>query len=210
MKKKPMLSKKVYKVKEEYKRTIISVIGLSSGIGSTHTCIMFSIYLRNLSGKKVAILELNSKDDFEKIYKNFKPSYKENGTTGKRFAIRKVTYIQNVSEDEIINILNEDFSYIILDLGTNYKKYKNHILRSEIRLIVGSFTEWKQEELINFIEQNKKICGFERFIYLIKFANDFELKLFKKEYGIIALSLPFAPDPFVLQDDVEVIFDKVT
>lgn len=186
---------------------VIGLIGTHKGVGVTHTGIMLSNYISEKINGKTAFLECNENNDFRYLQMAYE-SLDESELT-KRFNIYNVTYYMNVRDDEVTEILNEDYEYFILDLGTEFQASKKEFLRSDIKLIIGSLTEWKREYLMSFFKSTNYYHLFEKWKYLIVFGHVEEIKELRKQWDYSIYPVPFEPDPFVLSKNSLKFFQKI-
>ncbi|MFP3155675.1 hypothetical protein LQZ18_14855 [Lachnospiraceae bacterium ZAX-1] len=119
--------------------------------------------------------------------------------TENNFWIHNVCFYANVEKNAMGAILNQDFQYFILDLGSDSQKGKEEFLRCSGKIVVGSLNPWKRQTYYHFIETTSiwEING--QCMYLSLFGNKRENKKCRCTYGINMESIPFILDPFQVE-----------
>lgn len=173
--------------------TTLGVMGTGPGTGVTHFSIMLAGYIGSKLRKKVALVELNRSRDFEEIQK----AYEGCSDEARRFRILDTVYYRSSSGEELTDILNEGYEYVVLDLGWEFSKNETEFLRSSKKIIVGSLCEWKRGRYVKFVEEHKGEDG--RWEYLSMPAMPGEIRDMRYSCGIKIRSIPFEPDPFLIR-----------
>lgn len=208
MKKNPILISNIVRGKKRTDKVVIGIVGTHTGVGVTHTGIMLSNYLSEHKSVKTAYLEMNEEDDFKHLLYAYERCTEETMEQN-HFHINHTTYYKNVRDSELVTIFNEDFEYLILDFGTEFNKNRSEFLRCDIKLVIGSLTEWKRHELFEFVEENSEMPGFVHWKYLIVFGQKRDLRIASHELHTKLEWIGFEPDPYVLSKESIKVFQKI-
>jgi len=193
-------------------QSLISIASISKGLGSTHTSILAAAYLNSM-GYKTEILECSATSNaFEQI-ENAYNGQKVNINNSKSFCIENVTYVKNISSDQVIENL-EDYTHIILDLGQFTEidtDFENEFLRSTVQILIAPGSLWKENEIQSFIKQNS-FLDFSKIKFLIPFADRQQIDDLKntfKDLNTEFYSVPLTTDPFYGTPQSDAIFEKI-
>lgn len=203
-----MLIQNLVSGKRKSDKIVIGLIGTHKGVGVTHLGIMLSNYLSKHKGFRVAYLEMNMEDDIKYLLYAFE-SDMDKLCEVNQFSIFNTTYYKNVRDPELIKILNEDYEYFILDFGTDFNKNKNELLRCDVKLVIGSLTEWKRQYLVQFIDNKRELPSFSNWKYLIVFGQRKDLIIASSEFHIKLNRIGYEPDPFLLSKESKDLFQKL-
>lgn len=131
--------------------TVIAVMGVGAGVGTTHTAIALAHVLSH-SFRKVVIAEMEAKSTaFQKLARIVGGSRASTGAQGCNFRIDRVQYVRTPSRSDMIELLTGQYEIIICDLGTGRsKELQEEFKRADISIVVGAAAEWKIEELERF------------------------------------------------------------
>lgn len=158
---------------------------------------MLGNYLGSKEKKKTAVVEFNKHNEFGEIQK-FCTGSSDIGNLGKKFKIANTTYYKNVSESMLLEILNEDYEYIIYDFGTDYTENQNEFLRCSKKIVVGSLSEWKQTQYGIFLDSTTEERKKGNWEFLELFGNEYVIDGLKRKYKIEIKQIPFEPDAFII------------
>lgn len=177
---------------------IIGVLASARGIGGTHLSIMLANYLTAKKGKKVALVELDAaKEDFRKICDAYK-YFCKNKETAFCFNLCDVDYYSNINKTFLGELYNYGYDYIIMDMGNNYEKNREDLLRCTKKIIVGSMQEWKIKAFVDIVEKTSAGVFKGEWKYLLLYGKDKEIKSLQKKYKINISQIPWEPDPFLI------------
>lgn len=171
---------------------IIGVAGSRRGVGVTHFCILSANYLSGCMGKKTAVLEWNNNGDFERI---------EKICTGKRgkekcFSVLDVSYYRNAGAAQLAECMASEYQYIIVDFGVYSEEKREELLRCGSRVLIGSFTEWQEEEFLHYLKKRSK--GENSWIYAAVFGSGETRREVRKKMRASVLQIPYADDAFLI------------
>lgn len=208
MKKTLILHKKLTRMEAHQGKLVIGIAGSHKGAGVTHFGIMLTTYLSEWVGKKTVYLEYSPKKSTEYL-RHYIYGDSEEYEDNKPFVINHSTFYSNVKEQDAAEILGDRYDCVVLDLGTDFLRYKNEFLRCDKRIVVSSLTIWKRYELEKFINNTEYLKSSSQWNYLIPFCNGKEVKhaameLQRKIYGV-----PYEPDPFNISKETLQLFQKM-
>ncbi|MFD1175672.1 serine/threonine protein kinase [Paenibacillus puldeungensis] len=131
--------------------TVIAVMGVGAGVGTTHTAIALAHVLSH-SFRKVVIAEMEAKSTaFQRLARIVEGTRASAGAPGCTFRIDRVQYVRTPSRSDMIDLLTGKYEIIICDLGTGRsKELQEEFKRADISIAVGAAAEWKIEELERF------------------------------------------------------------
>ncbi|TVX85622.1 hypothetical protein [Paenibacillus agilis] len=187
---------------------LVSVIGVETNAATTHTALLVANYLVE-RGYKVAIVEANQNKDFERIeyvYEGMK-GYKSSEQT---FSIHDVDYYKSSSALDMAQLHEKEYDYIVLDLGAYADaEYIEEFFRSNVQIIVGHGSEWRQTKLFDF-SQSFKDRDQTKWIYAVPFADELTISDIKEELksGVVTL-IPSHPDPWTSNKETDAVLDSI-
>lgn len=194
MKPKDLLKKNLRSSKVQSRASIITVAGIESNVGCTHFSIMLAHYLCK-ERLKVAILECNRKQDFARIEKAYEGSDFDSTLT-KSFKVRGITYYKETQPADLNIRYQESFDYIILDMGHDFKAYKDDIVRADFPYFIGYYNDWKGYKYERFVAEFDDLLT-SRSKLLINMGDKEDVNTLSKYAGQMCFHIPFAKDPFV-------------
>lgn len=126
---------------ERKETLLIGVAGSKRGIGATHTAIALANYLREgKEGSRAAVMECNGSGDFKRIWE----SYDAPGD-GDRFTYGEVDYYCDTDPERLDLSLQEDYDFLVLDLGTYEECHMGAFHSCDRRLVVTGGKAWEVE-----------------------------------------------------------------
>lgn len=188
---------------------VVSVIGTGPGVGVTHTSIAIAHYLARLKCK-VAIIEFSQRATaFARIALI---AHGEEGMTEQRrmFEITGVHYFRRTSKKEILQLLNSNYQYIVMDLGSERHPYSmEELQRSDVPIVVGGAAEWKQSDIQLFSRSYESSVKAKWNYVLPLAAKDTVVRLKNSLNTKHVYSFPLHIDPFDQEDDVDETLSSV-
>lgn len=175
----------------------IGIIGCGSGTGVTHLSIMLGNYLGSKEKKRIAIVEFNYHNEFEEIQK-FYTGIEDPKILGNKFKIANTTYYKSVSKNQLPEILNEEYEYIIYDFGSDYAENENEFLRCGEKIVVGILSEWKHTQYEYFLDKTKEERLKGNWEYLSIFGGTNVKDSINQKYRIEIKQIPHEPDAFTI------------
>lgn len=201
----PTVKEKLMYVHKTIGTIIISIVGVEPGVGVTHLSILMGNFLSK-RGYNVAIVELNSNNDFTRI----EASYEGEELQTRSFKLRDITYYKSDSHFEISELMEKKYDYILLDLGCfDVSDYTDEFFRSHLQVIVGHGSDWKQHKLIEFSENNNDRDQ-SNWLYCVPHVKPIFIKDIEKEMfeGRI-FQIPTHPDPYEFKKTTDLILSDL-
>lgn len=198
-----------------YKRSLskltvtVGIIGSSSGVGTTHLAIMLAGFLSSKEHKKTASIELNHAGAFSEIKEIYCVEEINLDEISVNFRLNGVDYYPRQSGNQLAEIFQKSYDYLIFDLGSEWESNKNEFLRCNIGCIVGSFSEWKLYQFERFVYMLKQLEVKDDFHFVTAFGLHKLKKNFEKKHHIHIDVVPFEPTPFVLHKETFAFFERL-
>lgn len=185
--------------------TLVSaVLGVSSGVGTTHSCIALAYFLSK-HYRRVAVAEMASQSSaFSRIQE-----IAEGGRsgTGRKFEIDGIHFWRQTGRAEVISLLGGSYDAVVLDLGVYSSSERlEEFLRADVPIVVGSGAEWRQHELLALARMLSDHSQPHR-LYALPLAGPDALQRIRKllDTGRV-YALPLQMDPFELTPSSEEAF----
>lgn len=179
---------------------IVAIVGVTPGVGVTHSVLMMANCLRR-QRLKVAVVELSGHRHLEAVErayegKGFDPSSTE------AFVIKGVTYFKQVQRHQLLAICQQYYDVVLLDIGTNLDPYVEDFRMADYQFMVGRLIDWKVEEIRAFVIRHSQWLS-DRAKWLLPFASKHEVKQFVDEGNKSGVGLAFSSDPFVRSIEID-------
>ena len=143
----------------------IGIAGCGRGVGTSHLAISMANYLMGVKRKKTAVLEWNDHGDFARIERfagksgnrQERQRYKMEQEENRRnvFSIMEVDYYKQADPSILSYCLGRDYRYLILDYGEAAQNSLNECARCDLKVLVGSLSEWRTEAFLEILEQTE-------------------------------------------------------
>ncbi|WP_156456345.1 hypothetical protein [Abyssisolibacter fermentans] len=143
---------------------VIGVVGTMHRIGTTHTAINIASFLKTFN-VKVGLVELNKTTVFEDI----KNSYIDVKDIDNGFLLDGIYFYPNKEDMKLLNILEDDFNYIVLDLGVYNDCQLEEFKRADERIIVSGVKDWELGSLEAILRTRD---GIHKNKYLFNFSDE--------------------------------------
>lgn len=184
---------------------VIAVMGISPGVGTTHTTTMIANYLARQK-ERVAVVEVCDSYAFARIERLFHGVPEGTILQTDHFEAFNVFYFKSSEDLDLVQLFAEGFTYIVLDLGTyDSGDHFKEFLRSNIPVLVGAGSEWKQQDIYRFCRQHKKKnqSNWNITIPLVEKEAISDIKKGIETSVRQVVALPYHPDPFEEQPDTD-------
>lgn len=181
-----------------------AVAGAYHGSGCTLLCVNFAVFLAQTFSEDIAVIEVNSSGDFEKLSlcEEFEEKIQrtENG-----FQMGKLHYFNNVSRDFSAYLRSQRFGFFVYDMGTDFLRNEPVFLSCNQKIIVGSHLAWRIREYKKVLACGALIEGYREWEYIdmlkaegsVHFIDDGRIKLKK---------MPVIEDVLVVSDKAERVY----
>lgn len=181
---------------------VIAVVGTMSRIGTTHTAISIAKYLMD-NRHGVAVVELHNSVAFDCI----KNAYDNVVEKKRMFSLAGIDFYPFDPTMTVSDIMLEDYSYIILDMGVYSKCNIAEFKRAQERVIVSGVKDWELNELEELIESDDK--NFKN-RYYFTFSNDSMFELVKASMNSLpCFKAPYNPQPFEDSEECSKVFSSM-
>lgn len=188
---------------------VIAVAGTMGRIGTTHTTISISEFLKN-NNFKVATLEYHKKNHFNFIKNNYENIQENNN----HFIFNDIYFYPYSENLKILDVIQEDYNYIILDMGILQECDMAEFKRANSRIVVSGAKDWEITDLELILRENDNLTnsrnnyyfnftdkdGFEEIKSNMKNEEIGQLKCFQAHYN---------PNPFVIVKDCIISFQEL-
>lgn len=189
---------------------IIAILGVTEGVGATHTAIAFAHYAARLKCR-VAIVECS---DNAEAFSRIETAYEgeKSGTSRGKFTINGVDYCYCPNKADIVSFLHQGYDDVILDLGNQGSlelAWLEEFRRADVQIVVGSGAEWRQEDIIELV-QGYAPHERENWTYLVPLAESQSIQDIRKSLqSSHVYALPYHPDPFVSEPETDKQLNKI-
>lgn len=178
MKRKKALFLQRFSGKED-RGTVIGIAGAKRGVGTTHFSILLAEYLSIEKGAKTAILEYSRHGDFKRIKQ------------AEGFSMKQTAYYDETEDKNIEKLLQEGFSFLILDLGEKIIGNRELLSKCHKKILVGTLSPWKRED---FFRIGKSMAVHEGDWLLLSNMGEERLrKQYERLLGMPIQRLPYCP-----------------
>lgn len=186
---------------------VAAVLGASSGVGTTHSCIAFGHFLASRYGK-VAVVEMSAKStSFSRIQE-----IAEGGRLGsiRKFEINGIHFWRQTARSEVISLLGGSYDAVVLDLGAYRDSERlEEFLRADLPIVIGSGAEWKRHDVATLARMLSRHPQPGR-IYALPLAGEETIQEMRKTLGTNKVyALPLQLDPFEILDSSRQAFARL-
>lgn len=179
---------------------------MDSGVGTTHLTVATANYVANEWGIPAAVVELASRSCIRHL---------DTERSGAAYFVEDgVGYYPHVMSGRLPMLLNGDYSYLIMDLGSAESEWQE-FLRCDLRYLVASLSPWRIDQAEKFMVMHTQPDGMEHMhqkyftALLTVTGNVYEKKRFQQLYHVPVRSVPFMADPFRLDKDQLAFFQEL-
>lgn len=189
----------------------ISVSGTQSGVGATHFCFLFGMWLQN-NGFKTAILDCCGNRDFQSLCDLVKKSGQVQKTG--YFNIRGLTVYPSMGDEKTDNFKRADYDYILLDHGVLDEYVNTNMKRSDVRLIISPGADWKINGIGTILKKYSSILEDKNTWFSFPFQNQESINIIKTYYNLSnTIIVPYAINPWKPDNEtkrqMENIYEKI-
>ncbi|AGC68357.1 serine/threonine-protein kinase Sps1 [Thermoclostridium stercorarium subsp. stercorarium DSM 8532] len=189
----------------------ISVSGIQKGVGVTHFCILFGMWLKN-RGYRTAILEYGENSDalclcrlLNKESQLMKKGYYE---------VRGLDIYPSMGIDKIDGFRRSEYDFILLDYGIHDEYVSRLMPRSDVRLIVAPGADWKIRAVSSFVERYDVILKMPNTYLSFPMQDRKSISVIKSYFKKVnILALPYAVNPWkinpAISKEIENIYNRI-
>ena len=189
----------------------ISVTGLQSGVGSTHLCFMFGIWLQSNSFR-TAVLDCCGNGDFQSLCDLVKKNNQVQKTDC--FQIQGLSIYPSMGAEKTENFKRANYDYILLDHGVHDEYVYAKMKRSDVKLIVSPGADWKLNQMGRFLKKYPDIMEDKNTWIAFPFQNQKSINIIKSYYSLPNLIIvPYEINPWKTDTEtkrqMENIYEKL-
>lgn len=186
---------------------VAAVLGASSGVGTTHSCIAFGHFLA-ASYDRVAVVEMSAKSTaFTRIQE-----IAGGGRLGaiRKFEINGIHFWRQTARSEVISLLGGSYDAVVLDLGSYRDSERlEEFLRADMPIVIGSGAEWRQHDVVTLAKMLARHPQPSR-AYALPLAGEETIQELKRVLGTNHVyALPLQLDPFEVKDSSREAFSRL-
>jgi len=189
----------------------ISVSGIQSGVGVTHFCILFGMWLKN-KHYKTAVLEYYESGDTLDLCMllNKEPQLKKLGY----YQIKGLCIYPSMGSEKIDNFRRSDYDYILIDYGIHDEYISRLIPRSDIRIIMAPGADWKIYAINAFVKKYESILKLPNTYLTFPMQDKKSINIIRSYFKKInIISVPYAVNPWktdpAVNNEIESIYQKI-
>jgi hypothetical protein len=139
---------------------VVAVAGTMSRIGTTHTVLSIAEFLKNLNFR-VAVVEYHQSNHFNLI----KEGYEDIEDNVSYFNLNGLDYYPYSNDINLLDIIQQDYNYIVMDMGKFDNCDKIEFKRSNARIIVSGSKSWELTELELILRQEDSFTNSKNIYY---------------------------------------------
>ena len=189
----------------------ISVSGTQSGVGVTHFCLLFGMWLKN-RGFKTAVLEYSENRDTMALCKlvGKDTQFQRNGF----FQIHGLSIFPAMGKEQIDNFKRAEYDYILIDYGVYDEYVSIMIRRSDVKLILVPGADWKLGHLGAFLKKYGEISKDDNTYLCFPLQNMKSMHIIQSYYRFSnMITVPYAINPWKMaqaeKHELGLIYDRL-
>ncbi len=177
----------------------ISVSGIQSGVGVTHFCLLFGMWLKN-QGYRTAVLEYGHNRDAMALCKLVeKESHVDRHGY---FQIHGLSIYPSMEREKIECFKRSDYDYILIDYGIYDEYVSLMVRRSDVRLIIAPGADWKLGLLGDFLRTRAEIADSLNTFLCFPFQNQKSIRIIQTYFHLPnMITIPYAINPWKLEQE---------
>jgi hypothetical protein len=169
----------------------MGIIGSCRSVGVTHLAVWTANYLTGVRRERTAVLEWNTHGDFDRMGQFCKGDGKKG-----LYRILEVDYYAQAGMEELADCLNKDYQYIIVDYGEITGHKLLDCARCDLKVIVGSLSEWQAKMFSGAVTEDRKRDKSWR--YAVAFGSEEARKRMERCFRIQVQRIPDSRDVFAV------------
>lgn len=187
--------------RKQKERKTVGFFGVDSGVGTTHTAIAAANYAVNEWGVSAAVAEMGNRPCLWDL--------SDGRGNENHFMIDGVGYYPQIEPEEMPQLLNSVYQYLILDIGCDERCWQE-FLRCDLKYVVASFSPWRIRRAEQFMELHEEEHSKNYFTALLTVTGSvYEKRKFQQKYHVPVRTIPFIADPFWLGKDQLSFFQEL-
>ncbi len=189
----------------------ISVSGVQSGVGVTHFCMLFGMWLRN-RGYRTAVIECGENRDALALCKLVEKGNQvsKNGF----FRIQGLSVYPSMGKEKIDNFKRYDYDYILIDYGIHDEYISAMMQRSDIKLVMAPGADWKMGQVDSFLKKYPHTLTDRNTFISFPLQNQKSVSIIRKYFRLTnMITVPYAINPWKpdtgVKIEIEAIYKKL-
>lgn len=195
----------MFRMEKPHKKYTISIgiVGSGRGVGTTHFAILLCNYFASKEHRKTAFVDLSQERSVDVLYDIYSEgNRKEDGekmTHRAYFRMHGVDYYSVDDREDIVNIIQLGYEYVVFDMGLfPTLRWEEELRRCHIRFLVTNCCEWKQRGAECALEHELVAGNRSRWVYTFFLGCEEIRRKLERRYHIRIRRIPTEEDPFVL------------
>lgn len=183
---------------------VIAVAGTMNRVGTTHSALTIAEFLKN-SNFKVALLELHNSRNFIEI----KRAYKDIREEENHFIYNGISYFPYTKNIDLLDVLQKEYNYIILDMGTYNTCDISEFKRANLKVIVSGAKDWEISPLETILK-SQDLFNLKKYNYYFTFCDKSMFELINENMGQLkCYQAAYNPNPFLLTTECSSCLKKL-
>lgn len=174
------------------KKTIISIAGITQGVGVTNLALSYATFLKNAYSGRVCIVDL-SHSGYSFLNDGRHPLL-DGG-----FLLNHIAIYPDGNSDTLTSLYHSDYEYIILDIGNELKAYMLDFKRSDVQIIIMDLSLLKKHISYAFLSLNSSLITDTHTAYYYSFGTEKEAKKMSHLIHKKIVRVPTEWDPMKIQ-----------
>ena len=160
---------------------------MEHGLGTTHISLTLANFICSKQGMKTAYIEFNGTNQISSLNKN---------QGQKSFSYKGIDFFPNTTVTSLAEILHEDYSYFILDMGVLNTYTIQEFLRCDKPFLVCSQSKWRSTQLEKNLEKLFQNQTYPNQMTVIANLSEKESSFSPFFPGCRQVSFPYLTNPF--------------
>lgn len=188
---------------------VIAITGTMKRIGTTHTTLEIATFLKN-NNFKVAALEYHKSENFNTIKNNYEDVIEKDNC----FLIDGINYYPYSDDLNVLDVLQRDYNYIIIDMGQYKECDLTEFKRANIRIVVSGVKDWELTDLELILRSGDTITN-NKNIYYFNFSDketfeSIKANMIDEKMGQFkCYQAPLNPNPFTVSKECILLFKEL-
>lgn len=185
----------------------ISISGIQSGVGVTHFCMMFGIWLKN-RGYKTAVLEYSKNGDAQHLCSLLAKEMQLNKKG--YYQIQGLNIYPSLGMEKIDSFRRSEYDYILIDYGVHDEYISKLMPRSDVRLIMAPGADWKIYSVELFAKRFENLLKLPNTYLAFPLQDKKSINVIKSYFRKISvLAVPYAVNPWKAGSDAAKEIEKI-
>lgn len=185
----------------------ISVSGMQSGVGVTHFCFLFGIWLQN-HGFRTAVVEYGEDRDAKTLCKLVEKE-SQVAKTG-CFKIQGLSIYPSMDWEKVEAFDRADFDYILLDYGIHNEYVSSMMRRSDVKMVMAPGADWKMRQVEAFINKYYHFLNDKNTYLSFPLQSQKSIRIIRSYFKLTnMLTIPYVINPWKQNNDVKMEIENI-